>query len=125
MTKRIPVLLTFVVSGIITSGCGYTLVKNSALEPHRLSADSVQIVELQNQIATLKAQAKADSLRYTNLQAAATAAATATAAAAAASVVPDSVLRERDQEIATLKDQLTQLNAELDRIKRRLASPKA
>ena len=29
---------------------------------------------------------------------------------------PDSVLRAKDQEITTLKDQITQLNAELERI---------
>jgi chromosome segregation ATPase len=77
----------------------------------------MQIATLQSQIATLQAQAKTDSLRYANLKTSAT-------AAAAAATVPDSVLREKDQEIATLKDQITQLNAELDRIKRRLASPK-
>lgn len=43
-----------------------------------------------------------------------------------ATVVPDKdAMKSRDEEIASLRDQLARVNAELDRIKKRLANPKA
>jgi uncharacterized protein involved in exopolysaccharide biosynthesis len=122
MTRRISLIFSFVVSGLIISGCGYTMIKKSTLRMHRLPADSANIVALQNQVVALHAQCQADSIRYAKLKAAAEAAVVAPAVVPA---VPDSVLRAREQEIAALKDQITQLNAELERIKRRLASPKS
>ena len=46
--------------------------------------------------------------------------------AGGATVVPDKdAMKSRDEEIASLRDQLAKVNAELDRIKKRLANPKA
>lgn len=110
-----PLLVfTLLVSGL--PGCGYTLVRKSDTLPRHLAADSAQIATLQRQLATLQARYRtdstryhADSLRYALLR---------------PSVVSDSLLRAKDDEIASLRDQVSKLTVELDRIKRRLASPR-
>jgi len=99
------------------SGCGgYVWVKKSDLDkPPKIVVDSAQIVALRQQLADLQAQSRADSVRY----------AAALAAAVRPTGVPDSVLKARDADIAALKDQLAKAQAELDRIKRRLATPRS
>ena len=77
------------------------------------------MLNLQNQIADLRARYHADSTRW----AAELAVARAVVPPPAPQVSQDS-LKARDAEIAGLKDELAKANAELDRIKRRLASPR-
>lgn len=76
---------------------------------------------LQQQLITLRAKCRADSVRLEHDLA------TQHAAAVAVPLqMPqnDSLLKARTAEIATLKEQLTKVSAELDRIKRRLANPR-
>src|SRR5690242_13876907 len=88
-------------------GCGYTLVRKRDAVPRRLAANSAQIVSLQRQIAALQAQCRADSARYTQLT---------QLKPNTVSTVSDSLLRAKDDEIASLRDQVSRLNVELDRI---------
>jgi hypothetical protein len=50
--------------------------------------------------------------------------ASAAAGAAAAAAVPTATDKAKDEELARVKDELAKANAELDRIRRRLAQPK-
>jgi len=106
-----------------SAGCGYKLVKKSDLKPRRLPEDSIRIAALESQLTTqvaaIRAQCTADSLRYAALLKQAQ----QTPPAALANA--DSLLRAREQEIQTLREQLTKLTAELERIKRRLANPRS
>lgn len=99
------------------SGCGgYVWVKKSDLnKPPKVIVDSAQVLALRQQLADLEASRRADSVKYE----------TALAAATRPIGVSDSVLKARDADIAALKDQLTKVQAELDRIKRRLATPRS
>jgi hypothetical protein len=107
--------LSLALAGV--SGCGgYVWVKKSDLDkPPKVIVDSAQVLALRQQLADLEASRRADSVKY----------ATALAAATRPIGVPDSVLKARDADIAALKDQLTKVQAELDRIKRRLATPRS
>jgi len=58
------------------------------------------------------------------LGAAAAATTTAPATPAASTGVDPATLKTRDEEIASLRDQLAKVNAELERIKKRLANPR-
>ncbi|MEO6864748.1 MAG: hypothetical protein ABI229_04790 [Gemmatimonadaceae bacterium] len=112
-----------VAAALMTSGCGYRLVRNSDVTAKRLVADSASIASLEQELAALTLRSRTDSIRLANELAIQTAAAAAvTHAPVAAS--SDSLLKARTAEIATLKDQLTKVSAELDRIKRRLANPR-
>jgi hypothetical protein len=77
---------------------------------------------LETQLAALQLRCRADSVRLENDLAA--------QRAAAATLVPpppppsDTALKARTAEVATLRDQLVKVSAELDRIKRRLANPR-
>jgi len=110
-------------AALLTSGCGYKLVRNSDVIAKRLAADSASIASLEQELAALTLRSRADSLRLANELAIQTAAA---AAVPPAPVAPpsDSLLKARTAEITALKDQLTKVSAELDRIKRRLANPR-
>lgn len=76
---------------------------------------------LEQQIATIEARCRADSARLAGALAARASVAPAPAPASTA----DSIVRARDTEIATLREQLTRANAELERIKKRLANPRS
>lgn len=82
------------------------------------------MISLSRQIDTLRARCRADSLRMSAAVAAMLAPATAPAAARTVVTVPDSIVKARDTEITMMREQLTRANAELDRIKRRLANPR-
>jgi hypothetical protein len=117
---RLGIVLTV---ALLTSGCGYRIVRNNDVIAKKLVADSASIASLQQELAALTLRSRADSIRLANelaIQAAA-AAAVPPAPVAAAS---DSLLKARTAEITALKDQLTKVSAELDRIKRRLANPR-
>ncbi len=107
---------------IISSGCGYSLVRHPEISAQRITQDSATITSLQQQLSALKVQCLADSVRLES--------AIAAQRAAAAVVIPppapapDSLLKSRAAEILSLKDQLAKVSAELDRIKRRLANPR-
>lgn len=116
------VLVTLAMSAaLLSSGCGYRIVRNSDVTAKRFAADSAAMLSLEQQLTTLRAQCHADSVRMSNDLAAQRAAA---AAVPPPAPVPDSLLKARSAEIVTLKDQLTKVSAELDRIKRRLANPR-
>lgn len=100
------------------NGCGFRIVRRSDITAQRFAADSATMVSLERQIVKIQAQCRADSLR-------AAANPVIISAPAIAAPVPDSLVKARDTEIAMLKDQLTRANAELDRIKRRLANPRS
>ena len=103
------------------SGCGYRIVRNSDVTALRFARDSATISSLGQQLAALRLQSRADSMRLENELAAQRAAAAAIPPAPAPS---DTALKARTAEVAALKDQLAKVNAELDRIKRRLANPR-
>lgn len=105
----------------LSSGCGYRIVRNSDVTAIRFAQDSASIATLERRLAALNVQCRADSARLVNDLAEQRA---AVAAMPPPATSPDSVLKARTVEIATLKDQLTKVNAELDRIKRRLAKPR-
>jgi septal ring factor EnvC (AmiA/AmiB activator) len=110
-------------SGLVAvSGCGYRIVRRDDLRVQKLTADSAAMVTLQHQIVTLQMKCHADSVRAATDRAALE---KSIADHPVAAPVTDSTLKARDAEIATLKDQLTKANAELDRIKRRLANPRS
>lgn len=110
-------------AALLSSGCGYRIVRNSDVTARRFEQDSASIASLEQELDALRLRCRADSLRLVNDIAIKTAAAAAmqTAPAPAAS---DSLLKARAAEIASLKDQLTKVSTELDRIKRRLANPR-
>jgi hypothetical protein len=115
--------ITLAVAGLAwaLAGCGgYTIVKKSRLQPRRLPEDSVRIATLEAELAKLRIQREADSTRYADLVKEQSAPPPQSAVPANA----DTLLRARDLEIQTLRDQLAKLQAEMDRIKRRLASPR-
>ena len=117
-------LATLLASGglVATSGCGYRIVRSNDMRVQKLTADSAAMVNLQHQIVTLQMKCHADSVRAATDRA--TLEKTMTDRVASAPVT-DSTVKARDAEIAALKDQLTKANAELDRIKRRLANPRS
>lgn len=123
--KRGSTTVLACIAGIIatgaTSGCGYRVVKRSDVTARKFAADSATMTSLERQIDAIRAKCRADSL----LMASDLAAARTPAAPTPAPTAPDSLLKARDVEIETLKDQLTRANAELDRIKRRLANPRS
>ena len=75
---------------------------------------------MHNEYVALQMQCHADSARLESQLLAQR----QSAIAAAASPQADSLLKTRNAEVAALKDQLAKVNAELDRIKRRLANPR-
>ena len=120
---RVRVCAVALSAALLSSGCGYRVVHNPDIATARTATDSATIVALQQQLAALKVQCLADSVRLESEL-------SSTRVAAAAVVVPppppvsDSLSKARAVEIASLKDQLTKVSAELDRIKRRLANPR-
>lgn len=118
---RSGVLLALALSAAAASqGCGYAVVRNRAAMTTELAADSVRIRSLQEQLSVLSARCRADSLQLATLRAA-----PPRPVASPTTPAADSILRARDAEITTLRDQLTRANAELERIKRRLANPRS
>lgn len=105
-----------------STACGYRLVRGKDLRVQKLAADSAAMVTLQRQIVALQMKCHADSVRAAADRA--TLETALTAKQAAPPPVADSLVKARDAEIATLKDQLTKATEELDRIKRRLANPR-
>ncbi len=122
--RRVALTLVCVFAAAGSSGCGYRIVKRTDVTARRFAADSATMISLSRQIDILRARCRADSLRMSAAVATATAAATAPAAVPTVAAVPDSIVKARDTEITTLREQLTRANAELDRIKRRLANPR-
>ncbi|MEO7043410.1 MAG: hypothetical protein ABI035_14200 [Gemmatimonadaceae bacterium] len=112
-----------VVAALLSSGCGYKLVRNNDVIAKRLAADSASISSLEQELAALTLRSRTDSIRLANELAVQTAAA-AVIPPAPVAAPSDSLLKARTAEITALKDQLTKVSAELDRIKRRLASPR-
>jgi small-conductance mechanosensitive channel len=108
-------------AALLSSGCGYRLVRNPEVTAKRFAQDSVTMDSLVQQVAALRQQCRADSTRLEGELAASRA---ALAAMPAPVPYPDSLLKSRAAEIAGLKDQLAKTSAELDRIKRRLANPR-
>jgi len=115
MRRTVAAITTLALIG--ASGCGYAFVKKSELNrPPKIIVDSAQVVALRSQLADAESRCRADSVKYE---------AALQAANAKPAGVPDSVLKARDADIASLKDQLAKAQAELDRIKRRLATPRS
>ena len=106
---------------IVTSGCGYRIVRNSDVTAQRFAQDSAAMATLRGQLATVQTQCRADSARLEHEIAAQR---TAAAALPAPNPEADSLLRVRTVEVAALREQLAKVNAELDRIKRRLSNPR-
>lgn len=115
---------TLVAAGtaVAVSGCGYRLVRRDDMRVQKLTADSAAMVTLQHQIVALQMKCHADSVRAATDRAALEK--TIADHPLAPTPPTDSTVKARDAEIASLKDQLTKANAELDRIKRRLANPR-
>ena len=122
--KALGLITVAISSALLSSGCGYRIIRNSDVTAKRFAADSATMHSLEQQLSALRLQCRADSLRMSNDLAAERAAAAAAAAAPPPSSSSDSLLKARSTEIAMLKDQLTKVSAELDRIKRRLANPR-
>jgi chromosome segregation ATPase len=119
--KSLGLFTVAISAALMSSGCGYRIVRTSDVTAKRFAQDSASIATLQQQLTTLQARCRADSVRLEHDLA------TQHAAAAAVPLQTpqnDSLLKARTAEIATLKDQLTKVSAELDRIKRRLANPR-
>ena len=112
------------ITAVCSSGCGYKIVRNSDLTTKRIAQDSASITSLQQELSALTLRCRADSTRLANELALQTAAAANAAIQPPVVPPPDSLLKARATEIATLKDQLTKVTTELDRIKRHLANPK-
>lgn len=118
-----PLAATLLAAGMLAaSGCGYRIVRRDDLRVQKLTADSAAMVTVQHQIVALQMKCHADSVRAATDRATL---AKALADRAVAAPPTDSTLKARDAEIASLKDQLTKANAELERIKRRLANPRS
>lgn len=109
-------------AALLSTGCGYRIVRNSDVTAKRFAQDSASIGALEQELSALRLRCRADSVRLANDLAIQTAAAAAQATPATAP--SDSLLKARAAEIATLKDQLAKVSTELDRIKRRLANPR-
>lgn len=123
-TPRLALVALLAAAGTLAmSGCGYRLVRGTDLRVKKLTADSAAMVTLQQQIVALQMKCHADSVRAATDRA--TLEKTVADRAAAPPPVTDSALKARDAEIATLKDQLSKANEELERIKRRLANPRS
>ncbi|MGI8509768.1 MAG: hypothetical protein ACR2MQ_10620 [Gemmatimonadaceae bacterium] len=120
MTRNFVATSTCLIVLVATTGCGYRIVKRSDVTAQRFAADSATMTSLERQIDALRAQSRADSLRM-----ASELAARRSAPINLMPATPDSLLKARDVEITTLKDQLARALAELDRIKRRLANPRS
>ena len=118
--RRLAGVAVLLLGGLGSTGCAYRIIRRDDIRVRRFAADSAALVSLQRQVITMKAQCRADSVRAAADRAALDRATADTAAAP----VNDSTVKARDAEIATLKDQLAKANAELDRIKRRLATPR-
>ncbi len=78
------------------------------------------MARLGSDMIALQSRCRADSLRLEGELAAERAAVVPTPAAPPS----DSLLKLRTAEVASLRDQLSKVTAELDRIKRRLANPR-
>lgn len=112
LSPRATGIVAAVLAPFLVAGCSAaTLARQNADLSRRVASDSVAMLHLQQQIAALRSQCHADSIRMATDR-------------AMQRAVPDSVAHARDAEIASLRDQLTKANAELDRIKRRLANPR-
>ncbi len=76
--------------------------------------------DLRTQLVTLQTRCRADSVRLESMLVAQR----ATASLPPLTLEADSLVRARTLEVATLKDQLAKVSAELERIKRRLSNPR-
>ena len=119
--KRGGLVASVVAVALLSSGCGYRIVRNSDVTAKRFAQDSLSIATLNAQLIALRDRCRADSLRLENELANQHAVAPIIQPAAP---VNDSLLKARTAEVAALKDQLLKVSAELDRIKRRLANPR-
>jgi outer membrane lipopolysaccharide assembly protein LptE/RlpB len=117
---RPALLAAALTAALMSSGCGFRIVRNADVSAKRFAQDSASIATLERQLTTLSLQCRSDSTRLEKDLA------TARAAAAVQLAPPpsDSALKARTAEVAALKEQLTKVTAELDRIKRRLANPR-
>ena len=122
--KSANLLPVALVAAVISSGCGYRIVRNSDVTAKRFAQDSASISSLQQEISALTLRCRTDSIRLSNELALQTAATVNAAIPPTVTPPPDSALKARATEIATLKDQLAKVTTELDRIKRHLANPK-
>lgn len=118
--RRLAGVAVLLVGGLGSTGCAYRIIRRDDIRVRRFAADSAALISLQKQVISIRAQCRADSVRA----AADRAALDRAAADKAAAPLNDSTAKARDTEIATLKDQLAKANAEIDRIKRRLATPR-
>jgi hypothetical protein len=110
-------------AAVLSSGCGYRLVRHSEVFAQQIADDSAKIQSLEMQLTMLQVKCRDDSIRLEN-EITARRAAVAAITAAAPTPPSDSLLKARTAEVAVLKDQLTKVSEELDRIKRRLANPR-
>lgn len=120
--RRSAAALLYGVIVTASGGCGYRIVRRTDVTARRFAADSATMISLSHQIDTLRARCRADSLRMATERAAML---SSTAPAVTPTGASDSALKARDAEIASLRDLLARANAELDRIKRRLANPRS
>lgn len=119
--RRLAGVAALLVGGVGSTGCAYRIIRRDDIRVRRFAADSAALVSLQKQVIAIRAQCRADSVRAATDRAALDRA----LADKPGTPVSDSTVKARDAEIATLKDQLAKANAELDRIKRRLATPRS
>lgn len=106
-------------TALTIAACHPALVRENRALSQRVAADSAAAAQLVQQIAALRQRCRADSIRLAAERAGAPPVSSTPVPSAA-----DSLLRAREAEIASLRDQLARANAELERIKRRLASPR-
>ena len=118
--RRLAGGAVLLLGGLGSTGCAYRIIRRDDVRVRRFAADSAALVSLQKQVIAIRAQCRADSLRAASDRAALDHA----MAEKAGTPGSDSTVKARDAEIATLKDQLAKANAELDRIKRRLGTPR-
>lgn len=118
MTPVLVRLVAAVALAAAATGCGYRIVRRDDVTAQRFAQDSAARATLERQASALRAQCRQDSVRF------ATELAALRAQPVSVPTTTDSLVRARDTEIAALRDQLTKANAELDRIKRRLATPR-
>lgn len=119
--RRLAGVAVLLLGGFGSTGCAYRIIRRDDVRVRRFAADSAALISLQKQVIAIRAQCRADSVRAASDRAALD---RAMAAEKAGTPPSDSTMKARDAEIATLKDQLAKANAELDRIKRRLGTPR-
>ncbi len=114
--KLVPVTSAACLILSITACPGYVVMKKKDLD--RISSqnpvivvDSTALMMLRQQLASLHARYRADSVRLSDMT--------------KNSATQDSLIRAKQAELDATKDQLNKANDELERIKRRLANPRS